>query len=117
MAFVSNLTIRTRLLIGVLVPVLITAGTIAWITASQIQATGEAELQRLEQELLEARKEGLNNLVEAARSVAMEAKARPGLSDQDAREEVRDRLRSVTFGQNNYVFAYDRSLFNLAYHA
>ena len=32
MTFMSNLTIRTRLLIGVLVPVLITAGTVAWIT-------------------------------------------------------------------------------------
>ena len=45
MTFMSNLTIRTRLLIGVLVPVLITAGTIAWITANQIRANGEAELQ------------------------------------------------------------------------
>ena len=66
MTFMSNLTIRARLLIGVLVPVLITAGTIAWITGSQIQAKGEAQLERLGEELLDARKEGLKNLVETA---------------------------------------------------
>ena len=115
MTFMSNLTIRTRLLIGVLVPVLITAGTIAWITANQIRANGEAELERLEQELLEARKEGLKNLVETAKSVVLEAKSTPGFSEQEAQEEARERLRSIKFGQNNYVFAYDRSLFNLAY--
>ena len=86
MTFMSNLTIRTRLLIGVLVPVLITAGTVAWITANQIRANGEAELQRLEQELLEARKEGLKNLVETAKSVVLEAKSTPGFSEQEAQQ-------------------------------
>jgi len=98
MTFLSNLTIRARLLIGVLVPVLITAGTIAWITASQIQANGEAELERLGEELLDARKEGLKNLVETARAVVMDAKNNSGLSDREAREEARKRLRSITFG-------------------
>jgi len=49
MSFLNNFTIRTRLLIGIVLPVLITAGVIAWITASQIQANGQEELQRLEQ--------------------------------------------------------------------
>ena len=48
MPFLNNLMIRTRLLIGVLLPVLVTAGVIAWITASQIQANGEAEVKRQE---------------------------------------------------------------------
>ncbi|WP_431474486.1 methyl-accepting chemotaxis protein [Marinobacter sp. KM021] len=115
MTFLSNLTIRARLLIGVLVPVLVTAGTIAWITASQIRANGEAELERLEEELLDARKEGLKNVVETARAVVMEVKNNSGLGDREAREEARQRLRSITFGQDNYVFAYARNLENLAY--
>lgn len=115
MTFMSNLTIRARLLIGVLVPVLITAGTIAWITGSQIQAKGEAQLERLGEELLDARKEGLKNLVETARAVVMDAKNNSGLSDREAREEARKRLRSITFGKDNYVFAYARNLDNLAY--
>ena len=50
MSFLNNFTIRTRLLIGIVLPVLMTAGVIAWITASQIQANGEAELERLKEE-------------------------------------------------------------------
>src|SRR5690554_1617246 len=115
MTFLSNLTIRARLLIGVLVPVLITAGTTAWITASQIQAKGEAELERLGEELLDARKEGLKNLVETARAVVTDARNNSGLSDREAREEARKRLRSITFGKDNYVYAYARNLDNLAY--
>ncbi|GGC68805.1 methyl-accepting chemotaxis protein [Marinobacter halophilus] len=115
MSFMSNLTIRTRLLIGVLVPVLITAATIAWITVSQIQANGEAELERLQVELLNARKQGLRDLVDTARSVVMEAKDNSDLVGREAQEEARQRLRSISFGQNNYVFAYTRNLDNLAY--
>ena len=63
MQFLNTLSIRARLLVAVLVPVLITAATIAWITANEIQANGEAELERLESNLLDARKAGLRNLV------------------------------------------------------
>lgn len=114
MPFLNNLMIRTRLLIGVLLPVLVTAGVIAWITASQMQDNGEAEVKRLEHSLLEARKEGLKNLVETARSVVIEAK-NSGLSDSEAREEARARIRSINFGKDNYVFAYNRDIDNLAY--
>lgn len=115
MSFMNNFTIRTRLLIGVLVPVLITAATIAWITASQIQASGEAELERLEKELLEARKVGLKELVESAYDVVLDAKSASGLSGEQAKQEARKRLRAITFGGNNYVFAYTRDRVNLAY--
>lgn len=115
MTFISKLKIRTRLLIGVLLPVIVTAVVIALVTANQIRTNGEAELRRLEQGLLESRKEGLKNLIESARSVVLEAKARPGLTEAEAKEEARNRLRSIKFGQNNYVFAYTRQADNLAY--
>ncbi|WP_375182775.1 methyl-accepting chemotaxis protein [Marinobacter sp.] len=115
MSFVNNLRIRTRLLAAVLVPVLLTAATIAWITASQIQANGEAELKRLEANLLEARKTGLKNLVDAARAVVLEAKNDPDLSEAEAKAEAAARLRTIRFDKTNYVFAYTRDVVNLAY--
>ncbi|MGO1232803.1 MAG: methyl-accepting chemotaxis protein [Marinobacter sp.] len=114
MSFLNNFTIRTRLLIGVVLPVLITAGIIAWITASQIQANGEAELERLERELLSTHKQGLKNLVESARDVMLEAKNN-GWSEEEAKTEARERMRAITFDETNYVFVYDRDLNNLAY--
>ncbi|MEP1216927.1 MAG: methyl-accepting chemotaxis protein [Marinobacter sp.] len=115
MTLLSRLRIRSRLLLGVLVPVLITAATLAWITVAQIKSAGEAELERLEASLLDSRKEGLKSLVDAARSVVLEAKNDPDLSDAEAREEARNRLRSISFEGGNYVFAYARDLENLAY--
>ncbi|MDR9424885.1 MAG: methyl-accepting chemotaxis protein [Marinobacter sp.] len=114
MSFLNNFTIRTRLLIGVVLPVLITAGIIAWITASQIQANGEAELERLERELLSTHKQGLKNLVESARDVMLEAKNN-GWSEEEAKTEARERMRAISFDGSNYVFVYDRDLNNLAY--
>jgi methyl-accepting chemotaxis protein len=115
MKFLNQLTIRTRLLVAVLVPVLITAATLAWITAKQIQKNGEEELERLEASLLEARKTGLENMIDAARAVVLEAKNDPALSEEEAKEEAAERLRSIRFDETNYVFAYTRDVYNLAY--
>jgi len=115
MISMRNLPIRVRLLIGVILPVLITAATIAFITEGQIRANGEADLKRLEQGLLEARKKGLKSLVETAEDVVLDAMNQSGLSGEAAKEEARKRLRSIRFGQGNYVFAYTRDAVNLAY--
>ena len=40
MTLLSRLRIRSRLLLGVLVPVVITAATLAWITVAQIKSGG-----------------------------------------------------------------------------
>lgn len=115
MNVLNNLRIRTRLLLAVLVPVLITAATIAWITFNQIETRGEAELERLETSLLEARKTGLKNLIDAAKAVVLEAKNDPALSVEEAKAEAASRLRSIRFDKANYVFAYTRDVYNLAY--
>ena len=115
MNLLNNLRIRSRLLLAVLVPVVLTAATLAWITVSQIDAQGEAELERLRTDLLETRKNGLKNLVDAARAVVLEAKNDPALSEEEAKAEAASRLRSIRFDQTNYVFAYTRDVVNLAY--
>ncbi|AOY89141.1 ATP-binding protein [Marinobacter salinus] len=115
MNFLNHLRIRTRLLLAVLVPVLITAATIAWITVSQIRAEGKAELERMEENLLDARKAGLKNMIDAAQAVVLHAKNDPELSEEEAKKEAAERLRSIRFDKTNYVFAYTRDVYNLAY--
>jgi methyl-accepting chemotaxis protein len=111
----NRLRIRTRLLIATLVPVLITAATIAWITASEIQENGEAELQRLETSLLDARKAGLKNMIDAAKAVVLEAKNNSGLTEAEAKAAAASRLRSIRFEKGNYIFAYTRDVVPVAY--
>ncbi|MFP3976524.1 methyl-accepting chemotaxis protein [Marinobacter sp. KMM 10035] len=115
MNFLTNLRIRTRLLLAVLIPVLVTAATVAWISVSQIQANGEVELERLETSLLAARKAGLKNLIDAAKAVVLDAKNNPALSEDEAKLAAASSLRSIRFEKTNYVFAYRRDVYNLAY--
>ncbi|WP_328190010.1 cache domain-containing protein, partial [Marinobacter sp. OP 3.4] len=115
MTFLNRLKIRSRLLLAVLVPVILTGATIAWLTAAQLQASGEAELQRLEHTLTEARKQGLRDVTETALSVVNEVRDNPDLTEEEAKQEARSRIRSIEFGNNNYVFAWRRDMFNLAY--
>ncbi|WP_148863677.1 methyl-accepting chemotaxis protein [Marinobacter fonticola] len=111
----NRLRIRSRLLIAVLVPVVLTALTLSWLTVNQLRSGGEAEIELLRQNLIEARKAGLKNIVETTQSVIREAMGDPTLSEDEAKKEARERIRSITFSDNNYVFAYQRDLFNLAY--
>ncbi|BES70380.1 methyl-accepting chemotaxis protein [Marinobacter nanhaiticus D15-8W] len=111
----NRLRIRSRLLIAVLVPVILTAFTITWFTVNQIEQDGEAEIDLLRVNLLEARKAGLKNVVETAYSVVQDVIDDPSLNQEEAKQEARERLRAMTFGDSNYVFAYTRDVFNLAY--
>lgn len=115
MRVLSRMRIRSRLLLATLVPVVLTAVVVTWVTASQVRQNGEAELARLEQKLLEARKEGLKNVVATARSVVEEAMNDPRFTEAQAKEAARNRLRAISYEGGNYIFAYRRDLFNLAY--
>lgn len=112
---INRLRIRTRLLLAVLVPVLITAASLTWVSIDQAKTDEEVELKRLETSLLEARKAGLKNLVDAARAVVLEAKNDPALSEEEAKAQAISRLRAIRFEKTNYVFAYRRDTYNLAY--
>lgn len=118
MTLFDRLTIRSRLLIAVLVPVLLTAIGIAWYATSEFTTDSERQVQRLGDQVVQARKEGLRNLVEFARATVMEVKNDPRYSEAEAKEEARARLRSLVYDKSNYVFAYtyeNGNLFNLAY--
>ena len=112
--FISQLSIRMRLLLAILVSVVLTAIVGAAVAISEIRSNGEAELQRLQQGLLEARTEGLKNVVESAHSIVEAASKNRSLSEAEAKQEAMRRLRAIDFGHDNYVYAYDRNFLTLA---
>jgi len=119
MGLLSRLSIRTRLLLATLVPVLLTAAAISFITVEQLRSNEQRQLAQLEESLLESRKDGLKTLVDVAKIVALEAKKNPLLSQREAKEAVANQLRAIRFGSNNYIYAYERTgssqFINLAY--
>lgn len=115
MKLMERLRIRSRLLIAVLVPVVVTAGALAWLTAAQLRANGEAEVERLRAKILEAHKTGLKNLVEGARTLISEEYDDNRYPPEEAKERARNKLRSVAFGDNNYLYAHRKDGFILIF--
>lgn len=115
MNLISRLSIRARLLIGILLPVLMTGGITAWLTVNQLQQQGNAEVERLRQNLITAHKEGLKRVVEAARTAIDEAYTDTTLDEEEAKLRARAILRSIGFGDNNYIYAWTYDSYNLAF--
>ncbi len=115
MKLLEQLRIRSRLMIAVLVPVIATAIAVAWVTAYQLNKNGEAEVDRLRENLIAAHKQGLIHVVEAARTAIEDDYTDTSLTEEEAKLRVRDTIRSMGFGENNYIFAYTHDSFNLAF--
>ena len=98
MILISQLSIRMRLLLAILAPVVLTAIVSAAVSVSEIRSNGDAELQRLQQGLLEARKEGLKDVVETALSIVEATSQNRSTNESEAKEEALRRLRAIDFG-------------------
>src|SRR5690606_10740219 len=114
MNLISRLSIRARLLIGILLPVLLTGGITAWLTVSQLQQQGTAEVERLRQNLITAHKEGLKQVVEAARTAIDEVYTDPTLDEEEAKLSARAILRSIGFGEYSCTHAWTYAAYTLA---
>ncbi len=119
MNFLNKLKIKYRILFAVVLPILITATVISFITVHQIRSNGEKELALLEKQLIESKKDSLKNIVDSAITTAQEAKER-NLSNSELKTEILKRLRAINYEGGNYVFVYERvqapnNFKNLAY--
>lgn len=109
MNIMNNLRIRSRLMIAIIIPVLLTALTASFITIYEMKVSGSNQIERLERTLLASKKESLKDLVRTAESVAKETiSSGPDLSREDLEANILSRIRSINFAKNNYIFAYER---------
>lgn len=120
MHLLNRLKIRSRLILAIIIPVLITSCIVAFVSSVKMKESGDAQIERLEENLLTAKKESLKDIVDSVESIVDEAVQSGEYKSPEALENsVRDRIRSIRFGANNYVFAYrentDGSLDNMAY--
>lgn len=111
----NRMRIRTRLLLATVLPVLASAIVIAWATSHLMQANGEKEVERLRSNLIQSHKEGLRHIVESARTAIDDAYNDNSIPEEESKLRVRDIIRSMGFGENNYIFAYTHDSYNLAF--
>ncbi|ADP99302.1 methyl-accepting chemotaxis protein [Marinobacter adhaerens] len=113
---ISDLKVSTKITLSVALPLLILSGLLTYIGVTRLIEYSEEGLDSLEIELVEARKAGLQQLVEAVTSAAMELKNESPGSVEEQQRRVIDFLKSVSFGDQNYVFAYNRKLEYMTVH-
>ncbi|CAE6933775.1 methyl-accepting chemotaxis protein [Vibrio sp. B1FIG11] len=97
-----NLTIRKRLYILSIIPILTMAIGMMWFTYLQTTAYNEQEIEQTRSQMMEMKKAELKNYVQLARSAV-----EPLLAQNAPLDEALPILQQLEFGQSGYIFGYD----------
>ncbi|MDF5512415.1 cache domain-containing protein, partial [Vibrio parahaemolyticus] len=97
-----NLTIRKRLYILSIIPILTMAIGMMWFTYLQTTAYNEHEIEQTRSQMMEMKKAELKSYVQMARSAV-----EPLLAQNAPLEEALPILKQLEFGQSGYIFGYD----------
>ncbi|MDG2933080.1 cache domain-containing protein, partial [Vibrio parahaemolyticus] len=97
-----NLTIRKRLYILSIIPILTMAIGMMWFTYVQTTAYNEHEIEQTRSRMMEMKKAELKSYVQMARSAV-----EPLLAQNAPLEEALPILKQLEFGQSGYIFGYD----------
>lgn len=106
MSILNRLRIRSRMMLAIIFPVVLTAVALAVITITEMRVSGAQQIERLEANLLASKKESLKDLVDSVESIVDEAGEYGNYSPEELEQSIRSRIRSVDFAKGNYVFAY-----------
>ncbi len=113
MPLMRNLTLQGRILLVALLPLAVV--TIALIVegARNLNAQGEADVAALREALIDSRKTALKDLVDTAVTVIKPIYENAGPDDEAAKERAAELLRSVNYGNDNYIYVYTYDGINL----
>ncbi|MCF6443573.1 cache domain-containing protein [Nereida sp. MMG025] len=94
-------------------PLVVAATIIGWVVLDQSRELAEREIAALETQLLAAKKEELKNYLSIARTGFVNIYGRAAPDDAVAKEEVRQLLSAMLYGQDGYFFVFDYDGTNL----
>jgi two-component system NarL family sensor kinase len=95
------------------VPLILAVAAIAALVAVQARTLAEREIQSLERQLLEAKKAELRNYVTQARNGFYFIYGNAPPTDQHAKEQVKQILSAMIYGDEGFFFVYDYDGTNL----
>ncbi|WP_375748885.1 methyl-accepting chemotaxis protein [Vibrio sp. HN007] len=97
-----NLTIKARLYILAIIPLLILSLSMMFLTYSEMHEATHSQMIKIENQLMEQKRSELKSYMEIADSAIQVYK------DKNAtREEVLEELSNIKFGSDGYLFGYD----------
>jgi len=106
---------QAKLLILAIVPLVLVASAITYVTLSQARQLSEQEIRIFEEHLLAHKRRELQNYVGLAMTSISQIVADSELNERQALEQVKDILHYMTFGDDGYFFLYDSDGTNLVH--
>ena len=89
------------------VPLLLSVTVITWIVANQSRALADREIRALETQLIDAKRDELQNYISIARTAFVNIYGRAAPDDEQAKLEVTRILSAMLYGQDGYFFVFD----------
>lgn len=94
------MSLRTKILLLALLPLLLVALTISVISYTQARSLSEAEIQTFEETLLASKQEELRNYVELAMDSIAHTVNSHTYTEEQAKQQVKTILNSLTYGED-----------------
>ncbi|RFA25526.1 chemotaxis protein [Alkalilimnicola ehrlichii] len=114
-----RVTIRTRILLLALVPLIVVATLLTTYNLLQSRATGQQAVDRFAEQMMSDRRHELRNYLQLAFTSIEHLRERPdALTNPEVQEEAKQILRRLRFddaGDIGYIFVYDRNGVNIAH--
>lgn len=110
----KNLSIRQKILLATVTPVVALAVILMWIVYSSSREAAENAVTMVSYTTLENSKATVQNYTEIALSAVKHIYDKADANDEEAKKQVLDILRNINFDEGNYVFVYQYDGTNLA---
>ncbi|MCO4848398.1 MAG: cache domain-containing protein [Yoonia sp.] len=88
-------------------PLVLAVTLISFVVTSQSRALAEREIQGLEDQLIQAKRDELKNYLSIARTAIINTYGLAGPADEAAKLQVTQELSSMLYGQDGYFFVFD----------
>lgn len=112
-SLMSRVSYAQKVFLLATLPLLLAVAIISLIVTNQSRQLSESEIQTLESQLIEAKKEELKNYLSLAKTAFIDVYGRAAPSDPDAMLRVTQILSSMIYGQDGFFFVYDYDGVNL----
>lgn len=106
-----TISIKHRILLLTIVPLVFTIFTIMLLIHSELSALGENEVEDIRVTMTQEKRENLKNYVDIALTSIKDLVLQEGANRESIKNKVKDQLRSISFGKlgDGYMFVYDYS--------
>ncbi|MEH6811476.1 MAG: cache domain-containing protein [Motiliproteus sp.] len=114
-ALKMNISLKTKVLMLALLPLVLVAASIMLIELRQARQLGEQEIKIFESNLLASKETELKHYVSLALTSISHVYNNPDLDKITAQREVKSILHNLTYGDDGYFFVYDDEGVNLVH--